>query len=235
MNDKQSLIEELKNSQQKIVDLICTLSDAQLSIPYHIGANPPLWEIGHSAFFFELFILKTLDGANMYDPSMNPIWDSFNIDHEDRWKPGIIPDKESTLKYIDATYKTILARIENNELSHNDLYLYKYAIFHQNMHIESLFWSRQTMGYQKMEFDPEHVIGIPEDAAAQPLGDAEIPAGRYRIGMPADSENFATEDFAFDNEKPNFEIDIEAFKISKTLLSNREFLAFVEDGGYERE
>ena len=233
MNDKQSLIEELKNSQQKIVDLVETLSDDQLSIPYHVGANPPLWEIGHSTFFFELFILKALDNADMYDPSMDPIWDSFNIDHEDRWKPGMIPDKETTLKYVDATYKTILARIEDNELTQDDLYLYKYSIFHQNMHLESLIWSRQTMGWQKMEFDPQHSIDVPEDTAAQPLGDAEIPAGRYLIGMPEVSDNFATTDFAFDNEKPGFEVDVDAFKISKTLVSNAEFMAFIEDGGYE--
>jgi iron(II)-dependent oxidoreductase len=235
MNDKQSLIEELKNSQQKIVDLVETLSDDQRSIPYHVGVNPPLWEIGHAAFFFELFILKALDNADMYDPSMDPIWDSFNIDHEDRWTPGMIPDKETTLKYVDATYKTILARIEDNELTQDDLYLYKYSIFHQNMHLESLIWSRQTMGWQKMEFDPQHSIDVPEDTAAQPLGDAEIPAGRYLIGMPEVSDNFATTDFAFDNEKPGFEVDVDAFKISKTLVSNAEFMAFIEDGGYEQK
>ena len=146
----------------------------------------------------------------------------------------MIPDKESTLKYVDAIYKAILARIENNELTQNDLYLYKYAIFHQNMHIESLIWARQTMGFKKMEFDPQHSVEVPEDRTAQPLGDAEIPAGRYLIGMPEASENYATSDFAFDNEKPYFEADVDAFKISKTLVSNGEFLAFVEDGGYER-
>lgn len=235
MNDKQSLIIELKNSQQKIVALTNTLTDAQLSLPYHKGANPPLWEIGHSAFFFELFILNALDNADMYDPSMNPVWDSFNIDHEDRWNPGVIPSKESTLEYIDTTYKAILARIEENELSQQDLYLYKYSIFHQNMHVESLIWSRQTYGYKKMDFNPGENESTPAGANQPSLGDAEIPAGRYLIGMPADSENFATDDFAFDNEKPRFEVELDSFKISKTLVSNREFLEFIEDGGYEKK
>jgi iron(II)-dependent oxidoreductase len=235
MNDKQSLILELKNTQQKIVDLVCTLTRDELSIPYHPGANPPLWEIGHATFFYELFILKALDKAEVFDPSMDPIWDSFNIDHEDRWKPGMIPGKEKTLHYVDVIFNTILARIENNELIQDDLYLYKYAIFHQNMHIESLIWSRQIMGYTKMEFAPGETKNIPVDTEQQSLGDADIPAGRYLIGMPADSEHFATDDFAFDNEKPGFEVELEAFKISKTLVSNREFLEFIEDGGYEKE
>lgn len=234
MNDKLRLIQALKNTHQKVFDLVNTLGDEQLSIPYHPGVNPPLWEIGHAAFFFEVFILKGLDKAGSFDPSMDDIWDSFNIDHEDRWKPGMIPSKDNTLHYVDEIHKRILARIEKNELSQDDLYLYKYAIFHQNMHIESLIWARQTMGYKKMEFAEIGNKDIPLGAESS-LGDAKIPAGCYWIGMPANSENFASDDFAFDNEKPGFEIDIESFSISKTLVSNQEFLAFVEDGGYENE
>ena len=234
MNDKNSLIKELKNTHHKIVDLINTLSDKELSMPYHSGVNPPLWEIGHAAFFFEVFILRALDKAKSFDPSMDDIWDSFNIDHEDRWKPGMIPSKENTLNYVNEVHQSILTRIENKELTQEDLYLYKYAIFHQNMHIESLIWARQTMAYPKMIFTQAADKAVPPGNKTD-LGDAEIPAGRYLIGMPANSDHFATNDFAFDNEKPCFEIDLEEFSISKTLVSNQEFLAFIEDGGYENE
>jgi len=237
MNDRSSLIQELKNTQQKIVGLINTLSDDELSIPYHPGVNPPLWEIGHAAFFFEVFILKALDKEESFDPSMDDIWDSFNIDHKDRWKPGMIPPKEKTLHYVDEIHQRILSRIENNEFSQDDLYLYKYAIFHQNMHIESLIWARQIMAYKKMKFPHIDSKKIPIDSNGDKtsLGDAEIPAGRYWIGMPTESKHFASDDFAFDNEKSGFEIELDSFQISKTLVSNQEFLAFIEDGGYEHE
>ena len=54
--------------------------------------------------------------------------------------------------------------------------------------------------------------------------------------MPATAatDDFATLDFAFDNEKPRFTIEMDSFAISKQLVSNREFLAFVEDDGYRR-
>ena len=234
MNDKDSLIQELKNTQQKIVSLITTLSDEEIAMPYQPGVNPPLWELGHAAFFFEVFILKELDKAESFDPSMDDIWDSFNIDHGDRWQPGMIPSREKTLDYVNEIHQRILSRIENRELSQADLYLYKYAIFHQNMHIESLIWARQTMGYKKMEFSQSANQPIPLSDESD-LGDADIPAGRYWIGMPADSPQFATEDFAFDNEKPGFEIEMEGFSISKTLVSNEEYLAFIEDGGYQNK
>jgi iron(II)-dependent oxidoreductase len=238
MNNKQGLITELKNTQQKIVDLVDTLSDAELAMPYHPGVNPPLWEIGHAAFFFEVFILQGLDKAESFDPSMDDIWDSFNIDHRDRWIPGTVPSRRNTLKYVNEIHQRILARIETNALTQDDLYLYKYAIFHQNMHIESLIWARQTMGYRKMEFSETANSDLPSadsNAKIQDAGDAEIPSGRYWIGMPGESEHFAGKDFSFDNEKPGFEKEIESFKISKTLVSNREYLDFIEAGGYENE
>ena len=233
MNNKDDLIHELNNTQQKIIALINTLSDDELNIPYHPGVNPPLWEVGHAAFFFEVFILKALDKAESYNPAMDDIWDSFNIDHEDRWKPGVVPSRKETLDYVEQIYQRILARIKNRELTQDELYLYKYAIFHQNMHIESLIWARQTVAYSGME-SAATASSVPADKAMAP-GDADIPAGRYVIGMPAGTESFATDDFAFDNEKPRFEIDMDAFSISKTLVSNQEFLAFVEDGGYDNE
>jgi len=239
MNDKQSLIQELNNTHQRITSLVTTLSDDELAMPYHPGVNPPLWEIGHAAFFFEVFILKELDHVESLNPKMDDIWDSFHIDHKDRWKPGIIPSRQDTLDYVNEVYRRILARIEAKPLSQDELYLYKYAIFHQNMHIESLIWARQTMAYPKIDFgrneEVSKVAGAETGSSSNELGDAEIPGGWYHIGMPGESEHFATEDFAFDNEKPGFDKEIESFRISRTLVSNEEFLAFVEAGGYENK
>ena len=97
MNDKQGLILELKSTQQKIVGLVTSMTDAELAIPYHPGVNPPLWELGHAAFFFEVFILQALDGVATFDPSMDDVWDSFYIDHIDRWQAGMIPSRKQVL------------------------------------------------------------------------------------------------------------------------------------------
>ncbi|MEE9327276.1 MAG: SUMF1/EgtB/PvdO family nonheme iron enzyme [Cocleimonas sp.] len=237
MNTKQNLIKAFKNTHQKITALINTLNADELDIPFHPGVNPPIWEIGHAAFFYEEFILKALDGEQKsYDPAMDDTWDSFQIDHKDRWLSGAIPSLKKTLEYVNHIFNAVLTRIEDNELTDADLYFYKYAIFHQNMHIESLIWARQTSGFSKMLFDSFQIKELPEaDTEINPSSDAEIPSGKYLIGMPADSKQFPQNDFAFDNEKPWFEVELESFNISKTLVSNKEFLAFVNDGGYQNE
>ncbi|MCG7198305.1 SUMF1/EgtB/PvdO family nonheme iron enzyme [Marinobacter pelagius] len=227
---KNSLLAELEQARTRTERLICTLSEDELDVPYHPGVNPPLWEMGHSAFFYEVFVFNLLDGTPSYDPDMDDLWDSFHVEHRDRWRSDLFPDRDKTLAYFRTIYDRVADRLLNRPLTDEALYLYRYAIFHQNMHIESLIWCRQTVGYPA---PPEYVGDRP--APSDPIaGDVEVPSGRWLIGMPGISEAYACEDFAFDNEKPRFEVELDAFRISRTLVSNREFQAFVEDGGYQR-
>lgn len=235
MDDKDSVLQALHQTRARTLALIDSLPEDRLSVPYHPGVNPPLWEMGHAAFFYEVFIRAELDGLPSYDPDMDDLWDSFHIDHRDRWQPGLFPGREQTRRYFNWVYDRIEERIHSEPLTDQALYLYRYAIYHQNMHIESMIWCRQTVAYEP---PPGTRLTLPAAAPDNPepqaLGDAEIPGGTYLIGMPGDSPEYARDDFAFDNEKPRFEKTLAPFRISRTLVSNAEFLAFVEDGGYER-
>lgn len=238
MNDKDSLIQALTDTHQTIRRLVASLSDDELAVAYHPGINPPLWELGHTAFFFEVFILQALDGVPHWDPDMDDIWDSFNIDHQDRWTPGLIPDRENTLKYVDAIHTAILKRIESRPLTPREVYLYRYAIYHQNMHIESLLWCRQILGYARAGYKEAGTTNARAEANSQApdppaSADASVDAGTYQFGMPK-RDIYDPQSFAFDAEKPGFEMEISAFSISRTLVSNQEYVAFVEDGGYAR-
>jgi iron(II)-dependent oxidoreductase len=229
MNTRAELLAELDNTDRRTRALLEGLSEEQLAVPYLPGINPPIWELGHAAFFYETFILRALDGSAAAMPGYDEIWDSFEVRHADRWASGVVPEKPRTLDYYTRMIDAVRERLETQALRPGDHYLYKYAIFHQNMHIESLIWSRQALAYAP---PPSQV---PPRAAEdpEPLGDAGIPGGLYPIGMPGESADFATKDFAFDAEKPGWSLDLEPFKIARTLTSNRAFLAFVEEGGYE--
>ena len=227
---KSQLIDELELARGRTVQLIDSLPDAKLEVPYHPGVNPPLWEMGHSAFFYEVFVFNLLDGTPSYDPAMDDLWDSFHVEHRDRWRRDLFPGREQTLSYFNTIYDRVAERIQSKELTDRELYLYRYAVFHQNMHIESLIWCRQTVGYPA----PADCKGDRPAPGDKVAGDARIPAGRWLIGMPGESPAYAAGDFAFDCEKPRFEVALPAFAISRTAVSNREFQAFVDDGGYQR-
>src|SRR5690554_1613178 len=231
---KAELLAELENTRKRTRELITSLGEQQLDVPYHPDVNPPLWEMGHAVFFYEVFVFNLLDGDASFDPSMDDLWDSFHIDHQDRWRRDLFPGLEKTLAYFDHVYKKMAQRIESTQLSDQELYLFRYAIYHQNMHIESLVWCRQTVGYEP---PPSAGFERPEPGGMQARlsqSDAIVPAGDWLIGMPGDSESYATDDFAFDAEKPRHTVRLNEFAISRYLVSNRQFVEFIEDAGYER-
>ena len=112
MNTKESLLEELDRTDRRTRELLEDLSDEQLAVPYERGINPPLWELGHAAFFYEYFLLRERDGIGPRMPGYDEVWDSFEIYHRDRWDPGIVPAKETTLDYYKGIIDTTRQRIE---------------------------------------------------------------------------------------------------------------------------
>ncbi|MFN7505868.1 MAG: DinB family protein, partial [Limnobacter sp.] len=79
MNNKQSLLDSLQQSRERVLALVNSLSAQQTQVPYLPGINPPIWELGHAAFFFERFILQNLDGVPSYNPDLDDVWDSFEL------------------------------------------------------------------------------------------------------------------------------------------------------------
>jgi iron(II)-dependent oxidoreductase len=225
MNDQPTLIQALTQTHRTIKGLVESLTDDELSVPYHPGINPPVWELGHTAHFFEVFILRALDGAAAWNPGMDDIWDSFNIDHRDRWTPGIVPNREDTIAYVDAVHDAILSRMAARPPSPVERYLYRYAIYHQSMHIESLLWCRQTLGYQEAGYGEAICAhdgasaATASTAAGTSTEDVVVEPGVYRIGVLS-QDTYDADAFAFDNEKPGFDIELDAFRISPTLVSN---------------
>ena len=59
-----------------------------------------------------------------------------------------------------------------------------------------------------------------------------IEGGIVEIGHPATEA--AKSEFAFDNEGARHERLLEPFELRSHLVTNREYIAFIEDGGYTR-
>ncbi len=232
MRTTADLRRELDYTDRRTLALLEDLDDAQLDVPYHRGINPPLWELGHSAFFYEYFLLRELGRAAPRMPGYDEIWDSFEIQHRNRWQKEVVPDKQTTFDYYHKVLDETRSRLEasGDQFDPQEHYLCQYCIAHQNMHLESLIWARQTLGYPAPS-SMKNASHLPARSGIE--GDALVPGGSYPIGMPADTSESATGNFSFDNERPGFQVELEPFAISMTLVSNRKFLAFVEDGGYQ--
>ncbi len=221
----QTLLAHIDDTHARIRQLVAGLDQEQMIGPRLPEVNPPLWETGHLAWFSERWILRHLDGRAPLLPQADALYDSSAIAHDRRWDLPL-PTITGTLAYFDSVTDAIRQRLYSHggEIPQDDVYFYRLALFHQDMHAEALTYTRQTLAYRAPPSSAAVAV-----AATGPLpGDAEIPGGRFMLGAMPDQA------FAFDNETEAHPVELAPFRIARAPVTNAEYAAFVDEQGYLR-
>jgi iron(II)-dependent oxidoreductase len=215
----------MSEAHGRTLDLVAGLDEDQLMGPRLPIVNPLRWEIGHVAWFYEKFILRDLYGQAPIHPPGDEIYDSIAINHDVRWDLPLLsmPD---TLDYIENVMERCLARLEAGRASEQDSYMYQFATFHEDMHTEAYTYSRQTLAYPEPRFTPG--LALENSCVGGHGGDASVPGGTFTLGSDPDVP------IVFDNEKWAYPVSFSPFAIAKAPVTNEEFAAFVDAGGYRR-
>src|SRR2546430_714230 len=223
-----ALLYAMLDARSVELELLDGLTDSQmLGTPRHF-VEPPIWEMGHVGWFQELWVLRHPDGAPSLLPGSDRIYDSFNVSYTRRWDHEY-PSRKATLDYISEVLQRSVGRLEAREPTADDAYFYTLAALHEDMHAENLTLIRQTLGYPLptlSHFDP--AWACPPVDPDWRLHDVTVPGGTFRLGAERD------EPFVFDNEKWAHPVEVRPFRIASTPVTNAEFGAFVDDGGYRR-
>jgi EgtB-related family protein len=192
------------------------LAPGQLEVPCLPIVNPPRWELGHLAWFQELWVHRRGD---FDEPPMlagaDRLYDSSRIGHDARWQLDL-PDLERTWHYLDAVHARTLELL-SGALDDEAAYFVQLAVFHQDMHNEAFCYTWRTLGYAEVLSPPPAPQGDNRDI--------EVPAGRFLLGSPREAG------FVFDNEKWAHEVALEPYAIASRAVSNAEYGRFVADGG----
>jgi gamma-glutamyl hercynylcysteine S-oxide synthase len=225
--DPRQLIEIMREFRSRTIELVSDLDDEQMIGPRRPTVNPPLWEIGHVAWFQEFWLLRHLRKERPLLENGDQIYNSTDVAHDTRWEV-LLPSRHDTLRYMEETETRAIDRLDlGHELLPDEFYFYLLATFHEGMHAEALAYTRQTLAYQAPRF-----LAMPGQAGAEPgpptstPGDVEIPGGVFTIGALPEFP------FVFDNEKWAHPVGLKHFKIARVPVTNGDFLGFVEDGGY---
>ena len=225
----KQLIEWVSDARQRTKDLIADLTDDQLLGPRLAIVNPLLWEIGHVAWFQEKWVLRRTPDAPSIRADADVLYDSAATAHDTRWDL-LLPDRSTTLHYLDAVGDRVIERLTRSSPSAEDVYFTQLSVFHEDMHSEAFTYTRQTLGYPAPHVAVSKSLGEPRPAEpVVPGADVEFPGGVFELGATAE------EPFVFDNEKWAHPVRIEPFKISSHAVTQAEFAAFVDDGGYRQD
>ncbi|MBI2294504.1 MAG: ergothioneine biosynthesis protein EgtB [Betaproteobacteria bacterium] len=223
-----TLFEWVHDARERTLELVSDLTDEQLTVPIMEVVNPFRWELGHVAFFYDVFLLRILGSDAFLLKGAENLYDSFKVDHDDRW--GLpLPSREETLAYMQRVLESVARRLESRDPDGRESYLHLLSILHEDMHGEAFTYMRQTLEY------PQPRVAIARDRSGLqhigggPLaGDVEIPGGPFELGATRDAP------FVFDNEKWAHPVEVHPFKMARAPVTNVEFAGFVEDRGYLR-
>ncbi len=196
-------------------------------------ASPAKWHLAHTAWFFETFVLSPhLPGYRPIDPKYRTLFNSYynaigGQPARDTRGAMSRPSLEVVHEYrahVDFAMEKLLARDISPELNA----LLELGLNHEQQHQELIvtdakhaLWSNAL----RPAFEPSaHSVAA---TTIRPLSWIPFEGGVYQIGH-------AGEGFAFDNEAPRHNVYVQPFELASRLVTNGEYLEFIQDGGYAR-
>jgi ergothioneine biosynthesis protein EgtB len=196
-------------------------------------ASPTKWHRAHTTWFFEQFLLvPNVKGYKVFDERFAYLYNSYYVSagpRHDRPKRGLVtrPSSDEVAAYrahVDAAVEKLLGKAEPNELR-KLLPIVEIGLNHEQQHQELIVT------------DILHALAQNPTAPAydknwkMPRGEKsrdgfiKIPEGVHTVGDDGSG-------FVFDNERPTHGELIQPVKISRALVTNKEWLEFMADGGY---
>ena len=146
----ERLAEMLVDTRKRTLELVGDLNEEQMMGPQLRIVNPPLWEIGHLAWFQERWNLRRVTDEE-FGPSTilargDDLYDSMEVHHNTRWDLPLLSRTE-TLDYMQRVLDDVLHKLNTEGPTPENAYFVRLAAFHEDMHGEEAFtYTRQTHG-----------------------------------------------------------------------------------------
>ncbi|MGE7777099.1 ergothioneine biosynthesis protein EgtB [Chitinophaga sp. NPDC101104] len=193
--------------------------------------SPPKWHLGHTTWFFETLVLKKfLPGYIEFDPMFNFVFNSYyeslgarviRTDRGNLSRPTV-DEIYKYRKYVDSAMEQLLAQPLPEEAET----LITLGCNHEQQHQELLWYDIKYILGNNPLFPPYNESPSPETPSSAPMHFIDMEAGVYEIG-------FAGEGFCYDNELGRHKVYLEPYAIADRPVTNGEFLAFIDAGGYK--
>jgi len=197
-------------------------------------ASPIKWHRAHTTWFFEQFLLAPqVSGYRAFDERFNFLFNSYYVaagPRHARPKRGLItrPSVAEVTAYrahVDAAVESLIVNVASDRLRHV-LKVLEIGLNHEQQHQE-LMLTDILHAFSENPNSPAYDPGwrFPDRLSIE--GWVDIPEGIRTVGHQERG-------FCFDNEQPAHRTLVGPVSIARGLVTNGDWLAFIEDRGYER-
>jgi ergothioneine biosynthesis protein EgtB len=233
MSKNINLPEQYESVRAHSLTICSPLATEDYVVQPIVDVSPPKWHLGHTTWFFETFVLKPFfKGYTEFDSQYNFVFNSYyetvgarviRTDRGNLSRPSV-SDVYAYRAYVDENMKTFLRDAVVDKTLSDTIIL---GLNHEQQHQELLFTDiKYILGHNPLF--PEFKIGeyFPKADGKSSTGFHSIQGGVYEIG-------FHGQGFSFDNEHGRHKVYLNPYSISEALVSNGEYLEFINDKGYE--
>ena len=214
-------------------ETLCAPLETEDYIPQpNADVSPPKWNIAHTTWFFEEMILKKFaENYRVFDANFGFLFNSYynsignrtrRDNRGDLSRPTVARVFEYR-KYVDGKMRELLVGNLSDELKELVILGLNHEQQHQELFLSDLkyiFSCNPLFPVYRENYALEEICEMPSNKFV------EVSEDIYEIG-------FAGESFHFDNELGRHKVFLHDFSICKSLVTNAEYLEFIEEKGYK--
>jgi len=231
------LAERFAQVRARSAALAAPLSAEDAMVQSMPDASPAKWHLAHTTWFFEQFVLGTVPGTRPLHPEWAYLFNSYYQGvgpMHARPKRGLLsrPALEAVLAWREAVDARLQRALHHGALEPALLDVLELGLHHEQQHQELLLTDiLHALWCNPLQ--PAYCDDLPTPVSdASALQWQHYDEAMVEIGAPPWPAREAA--FAYDNESPRHRVLCQAFAIAQRPVSNAEFRAFIEDGGYRQ-
>jgi iron(II)-dependent oxidoreductase len=223
---RQRIAQRLITARQRTDLLTGCVDDAELIRQHSPLMSPLVWDLAHIANQEELWLLRTVGGREPMHPEIDQLYDAFEHPRAQRLALPLLPPPEAR-RYAAEVRGRVLDLLDTATFAGAPLVSQGFAFGmisqHEQQHDETMLITHQLRrGTPALSALPPPAA--PPDAYRLPA-EVLVPGGPFTMGT-------STEPWALDNERPAHTVQVPAFYLDTTPVSNAAYQQFIEDGGY---
>ncbi|UVS80265.1 ergothioneine biosynthesis protein EgtB [Actinokineospora sp. UTMC 2448] len=221
---RERVAEDLRRARERSTLLTDAVDDDDLVRQHSRLMSPLVWDLAHIGNQEELWLVRDVGGREPVRHDIDDLYDAFQHPRADRPSLPLLNPAEAR-GYVREVRDKVLDVLETSPLEGRPLveraFAFGMIVQHEQQHDETMLATHQLRkGTPVLHAEP------PPPAAPLPAREVLVPGGPFTMGTSA-------EPWALDNERPAFGVDLAPYWIDTVPVSNGDYLAFIDAGGYD--